>query len=59
MEGRKKPLRRDRRWSTAWSPQQSAIRLLIDFPDDESMRISHEASCQALYIDSRARSNAI
>jgi IS30 family transposase len=45
--------RQDRSWATSWSPQQIANRLLIDFPDDESMRISHEAVYQALYIEGR------
>jgi transcriptional regulator with XRE-family HTH domain len=39
-KGRNKPRRADRRWATAWSPQQISNRLPIDFPDDESMRIS-------------------
>lgn len=52
-KGRSGPHRRDCRWSTAWSPQQIANRLLIDFPDVGSMRIRHEASCQALYIKGR------
>lgn len=37
----------------AWSPQQIAERLRLDFPDDSSMRISHEAIYQALYIQGR------
>ena len=37
----------------AWSPEQIARRLPVDFPDDESMRISHEAIYQALYVDGR------
>ncbi|MBG9253657.1 IS30 family transposase, partial [Corynebacterium diphtheriae bv. mitis] len=37
----------------AWSPEQISQRLRIDFPDDESMRISHEAIYQALYIEGR------
>lgn len=52
-KGRNKPRRQDRRWVTAWSPEQVANRLKVDFPDDESMRISHEAIYQALYIESR------
>jgi IS30 family transposase len=53
VEGRNKPHRGDRRWVTAWSPEQIANRLKVDFPDDESMRISHEAIYQALYVESR------
>src|SRR5919112_2823135 len=42
-KGLNKPHRQDRRWSTAWSPEQISQRLRVDFPDDESMRVSHEA----------------
>jgi IS30 family transposase len=52
-KGRNKPHRQDRRWAQAWSPEQISNRLRVDFPDDESMRISHEAIYQALYIQSR------
>jgi IS30 family transposase len=52
-KGRNKPRRQDRRWATAWSPEQISHRLQVDFPDDESMRISHEAIYQALYVQSR------
>ena len=52
-KGRNKPHRQDRRWSTAWSPEQISHRLPIDFPDDESMRISHEAIYQSLFIEGR------
>jgi Helix-turn-helix domain len=53
-KGRKmKPHRADRRWATSWSPQQISNRLRLDFPDDESMRISHEAIYQALFIEGR------
>lgn len=48
--GRRHGPRKDRRWGLAWSPEQISHRLKIDFPDDESMRISHEAIYQALYI---------
>ena len=37
----------------AWSPEQIARRLPIDFPDDETMRISHEAIYQALFVQGR------
>ena len=40
--------RQSRRWSTAWSPEQIARRLLIDYPEDQTMRISHEAIYQSL-----------
>jgi IS30 family transposase len=52
-KGLNKPHRQDRRWSTAWSPQQISQRLKIEFPDDESMRISHEAIYQSLFIEGR------
>ncbi|OLT17493.1 IS30 family transposase [Serinicoccus sp. CUA-874] len=52
-KGLNKPHRADRRWSLAWSPEQIAHRLKIDFPDDESMRISHEAIYQSLFIQGR------
>ena len=51
--GRRRGRRQHRRWARAWSPQQIAHRLTIDFPDDTSMRISHEAIYQALYIQGR------
>jgi IS30 family transposase len=52
-KGLNKPHRQDRRWSTAWSPEQIANRLEVDFPDDGSMRISHEAIYQSLFIEAR------
>src|SRR3954469_21918326 len=51
--GRNKPHRGDRQWVQAWSPEQISKRLPLHFPDDESMRISHEAIYQALYVQSR------
>ena len=45
--------RADRRWAKSWSPEQISNRLCVDFPDDESMRISHEAIYQALYVQGR------
>lgn len=52
-KGRRHGRRADRRWGTAWSPEQISHRLEVDFPDDESMRISHEAIYQALYVQGR------
>ncbi|MET3139983.1 IS30 family transposase [Undibacterium sp. GrIS 1.2] len=51
--GRNKPHRSDRKWVNGWSPEQISNRLKTDFPNDESMRISHEAIYQALYIHGR------
>ena len=51
--GRRHGRRADRRWAKAWSPEQIANRLVLDFPDDDSMRISHEAIYQALYVQGR------
>jgi len=43
----------DKLESEQWSPEQIARRLPEAFPDDESMRISHEAIYQALYVQGR------
>jgi len=51
--GNAKPHRKHRAWVRAWSPEQIAQRIKFDFPHDESMRISHEAIYQALYIEGR------
>jgi len=51
--GRRHGPRQDRRWAKSWSPEQIAGRLAMDFPDYESMRISHEAIYQALYVQGR------
>ncbi len=52
-KGRRHGPRQARRWARAWSPQQIAQRLRLDFPGDQTMRISHEAIYQALYIQGR------
>jgi IS30 family transposase len=36
-----------------WSPQQISARLVIEFPDDLSMRVSHETIYQSLFVQSR------
>ena len=52
-KGRKHGPRQDRRWASAWSPEQIAHRLRLDFPHDEKMRISPEAIYQSLYVQGR------
>ncbi len=51
--GRRHGRRQDRRWGVAWSPEQISHRLKVDFPDDGSMRISHETIYQSLYVQGR------
>jgi IS30 family transposase len=51
--GRRHGRRKDRRWARSWSPEQISARLQVEFPDDESMRISHEAIYQSLYVQGR------
>lgn len=52
-DGKNKPHREDREWVRGWSPQQIAKRLPVEFPDDPTMRISHETIYQALYVPTR------
>lgn len=51
--GRRHGRRQDRRWAVVWSPEQISNRLKVDFPDDESMRVSHETIYQSLYVQGR------
>lgn len=52
-KGRRHGRRADRRWGSCWSPEQISHRLRVDFPEDATMRISHEAIYQALYVQGR------
>ena len=51
-KGRRHGRHQHRRWAMAWSPQQIAACLRLDFLSDTTMRISHEAIYQALYVQS-------
>jgi len=51
--GRRHGRRKDRRWARSWSPEQISHRLRLDFPDDDSMRVSHEAIYQSLFVQGR------
>jgi IS30 family transposase len=42
-----------RKWALAWSPEQIARRLPLDYPDDPLMRISHKAIYLSLFIQGR------
>jgi IS30 family transposase len=53
VRSRRYGVRRDRPWAHSWSPEQIANRLKVDYPDNKSMRVSHEAIYQALYIQGR------
>ena len=53
LAARRRGHRADRRWARAWSPEQMSARLPIELPDDDHMRVSHEAIYQALYIQGR------
>ncbi|MEX0791136.1 MAG: IS30 family transposase [Actinomycetota bacterium] len=36
-----------------WSPQQISARLIVEFPDDPEMRVSHETIYQSLFVQAR------
>ena len=42
------------RWLTLrWSPQQIAARLVLDYPEDLEMRVSHETIYRSLFVQGR------
>ncbi len=43
----------ERRLEMRWSPQQIAARLVLDYPDDPQMRVSHETIYQSLFVQAR------
>jgi IS30 family transposase len=43
----------ERRLEMRWSPQQIAARLMIDYPEDLQMRVSHETIYQSLFVQAR------
>ena len=57
-KGRRHRRRQDRRWARAWSPEQIANRLRLDFPDEPSMRISPTPGDLPGALHPRARGSA-
>ena len=43
----------ERRLLERWSPQQIAARLVCDYPDDPTMRVSHETIYRTLFVQAR------
>ena len=43
----------ERRLAQRWSPQQIAARLVVDYPDEIEMRVSHETIYQSLFVQTR------
>ena len=43
----------ERRLLERWSPQQIAARLVFDYPDDPTMRVSHETIYRTLFVQAR------
>jgi IS30 family transposase len=50
-----RPLRQEVecRLALRWSPQQIAARLAVDYPDEPSMRVSHETIYRSLFVQTR------
>ena len=42
-----------KRLGQLWSPQEISERLVLDYPDDPEMRVSHETIYQSLYVQGR------
>jgi IS30 family transposase len=42
-----------RRLEQLWSPEEIARRLVLEFPDDPEMRVSHETIYQSLFVQGR------
>jgi IS30 family transposase len=40
-----------------WSPEAIAARVKLEYPDDDTMRISHETIYRWIYLDSRNKGN--
>lgn len=38
-----------------WSPEEISKRLVVDFPDDPTMRVSYETIYQSLYVEGRSQ----
>jgi IS30 family transposase len=38
-----------------WSPEQISARLKAEFPGRRKMRVSHETTCQSIYVQGRGR----
>ncbi len=43
----------ERRLTLRWSPQQIAARLVVDYPADPEMRVSHETIYRSLFVQGR------